>query len=164
MSWFTTKKAFTAGTKAKAAELNENFDQIEDTFNSLFQAGRVQAGGKGTLTSSYSDIPGASVTLTVPQASLLLAVATFDVAVPESTFFTGNLNIDGATGPECILAAPISLGGDRIREAVTQVYFKELAAGSKTVKMVGKRNGADVEIFNAANTGFLYLLVPDPEP
>jgi hypothetical protein len=160
--WYKRAKSFVAKSAAKAADVEGEFDNIEEAFNGLFKAGRVQASGKGTLTGAYSDIPGASADLVVAVPSLLIAVVTFDISAREADTFIGNLNMDGVTGQEAAFAPTSSVSG--IRVPVTQTYFKKLAAGTRTIKMVAKKNGSSPEIFSAANSGFTYLLIPDPEP
>lgn len=71
MSWFTTPKSFAGGTKAKAAEVNEDFAAIAEAFNTLVQGGKITPSGDLSLTTSYQDVPGASKALTVPRSSLL---------------------------------------------------------------------------------------------
>lgn len=159
MSWFKIPKSFTAKTTAKAAEVNENFEEVEDALNELFKSARVQSTGKPTLGASYVEVPGTSKTIEVARASLLIVTATFDVSVSTATF-TGNLEIDEATQTQ---EAVLNAAAGTIRGAVTQTYFKEIAKGSHTVKMVGKKNGS-AEVFDVENTGYTYLVIPDPEP
>jgi hypothetical protein len=166
MSWFSRKKAFEEEADILGVDFEAEFDAISNALNSLFQAGRVAAGGKLVTTNVYQDIPGASKTLVVPQASILLAVATFDFyAGANSTDFYGLLNIDGIAGPPALSTEILGASGNR-RLPITQNYSSKLAAGNRTVKMQAKKNGTEAVVaeLETTNTGFLYLLIPDPEP
>jgi hypothetical protein len=164
-TWFSGLRSFVAGTKAKSEDVNFNFDKVSDALNDLFQVGRVQASGKGTMTTSFSDITGASKSITVDQPSILVAIATFHPTVESNAAFTGTLNIDGVDQTvEAVLSAPSGAGA--AAWPVTATYVKELAEGAHTVKMRGKKSGSgvSVEVFDIDNTGFVYYVIPDPEP
>lgn len=165
MAWISGLRSMVAGQKAKAEDVNFNFDKLEELLNGAFQSGRVSCTSKPALGTSFTDITGASTTLTVARASILVAVATFDVAIENEGLFTGNLNIDGTTYADCTLFGDSGSNSINSRSCVTQGYRAKLAAGSRTVKMVGKKSGAGIvgEIFSTANTGFTYFLYPDPE-
>lgn len=149
MSWFSMPKAAVAHTTAKAADVDANFDAIEDAFNGLFKGDRVSASADLVLFKDpYTDVPGASGAVSPPVPSLLFVWAVFSVTGE----VTGVVNLDGADQPY------EAAGGG---EFVPQVLCLKLNAGAHTVKLRAK---ADAGTVHKTNTGFTYLLVPNPEP
>lgn len=162
-NWISGLRSLVAGQKAKAEDVNFNFDKLQELLNEAFQSGRVQATAKPTLGGVYVDITGASKTLTVPRKSLLVAVATFDVTMENTTDFYGILNVNGVDQTqEAFIHTPGGISTNA-RQTVTQTYTATLEAGSRTVKMRAKKNGGTCEIFDLENTGFSYFLYPHPE-
>lgn len=175
MSWFSIPKVFTAETKAKAAEVNENFDAVETALNGLFKAGRVN-GEALTIGENPArvDVPGSSKTLTLALASLVLihleADIELEVGANEKHSASVVLNVDGvdqATG-----ANAGGQGTSIVVEASAAVsYVLTLAAGSHTLKMRAEHagylvpgGGARAARFSPISLGYSYLVIPNPEP
>jgi hypothetical protein len=166
MTWFDRKHAFVEEADALADDVEAEFEGIAEALNSFVQAGRVQAAkALKPMSSSYQDIQGTSKTLVLERASIVQITAVFDVTVYEGDSFTGTINVDGSADVEtATFVAPDSIATGHIRLPVTQTWCKELSAGSHAIKLVAKRNGSDTYIFDATNTGYTYLVLPDPEP
>lgn len=171
MSWFTTPKVFTAGQKARAADVDENFTAIEEALNDLFQMGSAGASANVTPAQGgpYVDVPGAAATITVPRSSFVLVTTFFDFVEAGSSSggaeCLGALNVDGA-----VQAAVARLEGFanatlwKTAATVGQSYVIPLDVGAHTLKLqVRKENVAPAEC-KKTNTRFTYLVLPDPEP
>jgi hypothetical protein len=168
MSWFSIPQAETAHTKAKAAPLSANFQAIEDAFNGLFKAGKVKSSGDLTLTTSFQDVPDATLSITPAIPSLLIVTATFDFDSPNGQGrqgpFEGELNVDAASQVgEAIYTGGVA-AGDGGRATVAQNWMVTLAAGAHTVKLRAKATPGLSDICRGTHTGFTYLLIPNPSP
>jgi hypothetical protein len=146
MSWFSRKKAFEEEADILGVDFETEFDTIANAFNGLFKGDRVSASSNLLLTGGYKDVPGASVSITPSMSSLLYV---WPVFVTTAGGVTGVVNVDGS---------------DQAYEANTvQALCISLTAGAHTVKLRAKPIFVGAEL-QKTNTGFTYLLVPDPEP
>lgn len=182
MSWFSIPKSFAAKTLAKAAEVDENFEAVEEALNGLFGVDRVSASGDLTCTNSYQDVNGASLAITPPLASKLLCLATFDFEIAAGNKFAGlwgkafgALNVDGsdqaakAVFQHRYLNTTETGNTPVARATVAQGYAVDLIAGAHTVTLrakyeTGEKGENHTVKAIAQGTQFLYLLIPDPEP
>jgi hypothetical protein len=166
MSWFTRAKSFVEKTPAAAADVEAEFDNIADSFNGLFKTGRVSASENLTLTTSYQDVPGASLSITPSVASRLLVWATADVQVGTPTqlslgYAFVKLNVDGADRTEQMLRG--YFGGAAVeRQPLHQDYSITLTAAAHTIKLRSKMENAESATCYGTHTGFTYLLIPEP--
>jgi hypothetical protein len=165
MTSFARNQSFVEDEFIKGPDFEDEFDNIADYLNGLFLAGNLSASSKPTIAPEgpsgtvWTDIPGTSKTISVPRPSLLLAVATFDPSVESNADFSGTLTVDGITHDKAVLVAPSGAGA--ARWSVSQSYAIPIGAGSHTLKLQCNRNGG-AEIFNIANTGYTYLVIPEP--
>lgn len=164
MSWFTRKKSFVAKTPAAAADVEAEFDHIADGFNGLFKPGRVSASGDLTLTTSYQDVPGATLSITPTVASTLLVWATADLEGSTPTEIAVGkaiavLNVDSADRSEQLINGFLSTSAI-LRETVGQSFSISLTAAAHTIKLRAKMEKLTSGKARETNTGFTYLLIP----
>ncbi len=164
MGWFERAKAFVAHTTAKAADVEAEFDNIELALNSMLQMGEEVASGKTAFGNNFADIAGTERTIVVDRPSLLLVDVVLDLDLEAGDFFEGVLVVDGVLQTKRITHSAQTGGGHARGTFAAQTYYVELEPGSYDLKLQGKRNGTDVSIFNAANSGYTFLVVPNPEP
>lgn len=169
MSWFTTPKVFTAGQKAKAADVDENFTAIEEALNGLFKMASVGASGNLTPGGPYQDVPGTSVTVTVARASLALVTTTFDFVMAGSSSggaeCIGALNVDGSN-QAAIARAEGFANATLWKTAATvgQDYVIPLDVGAHTLKLQARKENVGNAECRKTNTRLAYLVLPNPEP
>ena len=164
MSIFQRVKSFVENTEILAEDFEAEFDAIAEAFNGLFKPGRVSASGTLALTTSYQDVPGASLSITpaVPSLLLVLATANLELANPSSAAEAlATLNVDGSDRADKMRLTSIISAG-LAGGTFTQGYDVSLSAAAHTVKMRAKRVNAESGACQEANTGFLYLLIPEP--
>lgn len=166
MSIYDRATALAEEEDIDAAPLEEEFDNIDEAFNGLFRADRVSASGLLTLTTSFADVPGASLSITTAVPSLLLvnAVADFEnlLSAAGEQQSIGVLNVDGTDrGEELISGFPIG-AIQTARETVAQAFCISLTAGAHTIKLRAKCGGTHTSRAHFPGTGFTYLLIPQP--
>lgn len=171
MSWFKTPKIFTAKTTAKAAEVDENFEKIEEAFNGLFTYGVVSASEFiGLSSTSWVGVPGASVALSPTIPSKVLVVANFDFTVNAASGTQaayGSISVDSGEPDShtAILFSKALKIGETVepRATVSQVYVVGLTAGAHTIALRAKGLSAVAGItVNETSTRLLYLMLPEP--
>lgn len=177
MSWFSRIREFVEEEDAKADDLEAELDNIAEALNGQFAGGSAAASEDLTLTGSYQDVPGASVSCALEQAGLVLVTAVFDFNVARTTVgaigavMLGEMNVGGSGQAATAIYAPTTMlvsgtaGG--LRATVAQTWLLSLASGSTTLKLRAKyssvESGCTAKIF-ATHTRFTYLAVADPEP
>lgn len=127
-------------------------------------AGVVSTAENLTLTTSYQDVPGATLEITPAVASILKVTAFFDLDTRENTIAVGSIKVDAKA--EETIAARVSSGisldvsTDLTQRAVTgQVWTVPLTAAAHTVKMRVKREGSGASNCYWVGTRFLYELI-----
>lgn len=133
--------------------------------------GLVQASGDLTLTGSFADVAGATVTFTPSVASYALVWATFDLqavdGVASGSAYVmeayGTLTVDGVAQTKQAELRNLSQGTSAvdadIRGTVSQVYRVALDTTSHTLKLQAKQNLGVSGTCYAVGTQFLYMLV-----
>lgn len=160
MTWFSRKKEFPEEADILGDDFETEFDAIADAFNGLFKADRVAASENWAISEiALSDVPGATLSITPSVASLLLVMAVVSgQATATTTIIEAVVDVDGADQAAKIkFTSPLS---EQVSDS--QVFCIALAAGAHTVKLQAKSNFPAVGV--APYTGFVYLLIPDPEP
>jgi hypothetical protein len=169
MSWFSIPNAFKADTLAKSAQVNENFDKVEEAFNGLFQMDTVAGEGELILlTTNYQDVPGASVTLTPAIPSLVRIDVVFGFVIPGVTLAfgqaLGSIKVDSGSEQDRAAVLEVPEPAFPAGATVPQSYTLSLAAGSHTIKMRAKKGASgNVKVF-PPTCSLSYLMIPDPEP
>lgn len=165
--------AVTAAKVANDAIVNANVassaaitgDKLDTTDGRLKQTvGLVTASSNLSLTGSYSDITGATVTFTPDVACYALVTAVFDLEIDNTNAIqvaTGTLTVDGSAQTRTAVLAQNTNSGSNItpRATVTQVYRVPLTAASHTLKLQAMRTASGSATCYSANTNFLYQLV-----
>lgn len=118
-------------------------------------AGIVAASEDLTLTTSYQDVPGATLEITPAVASKLLVTAVFAFSESSSGGASGTVNFNGEDQAiEARANADVSSASD----TRAQVYSLDLAVEKNTIKLRAKYLGAKGKAL-AGSTRFLYQLV-----
>lgn len=134
---------FTAGQKIRASDLNRACPT------------ELEQGSTGdyTLTTSYGDIPGASITFTTVVANAVVIInAHFDLRVTANNtgYCYGAVAIDGTRHSDQSVQVKQSVedrGGDMLRIKTTVA-----TAGSHTIKLQGKKDNLGTALFAAPTT------------
>lgn len=166
MSLFERVQSFVEGTDADAEAIEAEFDAIAAAFNGLFEVGRISASSDLSLTSSYQDVPGATLSITpsVPSLLLVFAVADLEGSTPTEIAVGKTiavLNVDGSDRSEQLINGFLSTSAI-VRETVSQAFSVSLTAAAHTVKLRAKMEKLTSGKAHQTNTGFLYLLIPEP--
>lgn len=153
MTWYAPNTAWTTGTLVSASELNEIGEDLLDLLRG--RVSTVNGGGTEftTVSTSYVDITGMSVSHTVAQSSAnLLILAAGDMLITGAYVATLAVNV-GGTDYDMGAAASVS--------AYTQLqtYFTRvtgLSAGTYTVKLRLKTSNASGTAYFGANSSATY--------
>lgn len=145
----------------ETAKIKDSAVTVAKLAAGVIQAGRVAATGQLTVGDNYSDIPGASVPITVARASLLIVIMTFDFYHSNGTAFFGALNLGGSVQVP-VAHCTHANGANNERRCLTQTVVASIGAGTVTAKLQAKKNGSTAVVgqFDTANTGFTYIVVP----
>lgn len=146
--------------------------QLDTADGKLIQtAGYVAATSNLSLSSSWADISGASVTFTSVLCKAIihcvfnLECDTGTGAMFENTDIRGRLVVDGTgESKEARLRSydprETGIGAQNIiAGTVSQIYVVSLAASSHTLKLQGYGSSAGTDTCIAAGTGFIYQLI-----
>jgi len=110
--------------------------------------------GSLSLTASYQDVAGATLTFTPDTASTLLVIATFDCNATSAATILGTLLVDGAaqTGTAAFASA---VTGER--GTVSQTWLVNVTAAAHTFKLQAKASTGTGTVLQS-NTSISYLL------
>ena len=135
--------AFTAGQKLRASDLIRACPtELEQGSSSDY-----------TLTTSYVDIPGATITFTTVVANAVVIInAKFDLRITTNNtgYCYGAVSIDGTRHIDQSVQVKQSVedrGGDMLRIKTTLA-----AAGSHTIKLQAKKDNLGAALFAAPTT------------
>lgn len=118
---------------------------------------RATASATLNLTSTITDVTGASVTVTLTRTMNYIAWGVFDgeaVIGSSTTLAIGYLAVDGSQQTEQAIFRALTNGE---RDTVSQVWSGTLAAGSHTLKLQGWSAGSSQFRFNQTHTTLTIL-------
>lgn len=119
--------------------------------------GLVSASADLTLTTSYQDVPGATLEISPAVASSLKVTAIFRFMQHENGTARGTVQVDGVDQEGSAILTPYS--GSTVMEAtVSQVYLLPLTAAVHTIKLRARREAAEGQCFKQGSR-FLYELI-----
>lgn len=127
-----------------------------------FSVGSKSASEDLTLTSSYQDVPGASLEITPTVESKLIVLAAYNFTFTEHVQgfkYYGTLKVD--SGSEQSNVAKLGGNNASFEATVFQPYVLTLSAAKHTINMraKGEVNAAASPKVLKTNTGFVYLLL-----
>jgi hypothetical protein len=154
-----------AGIESGAVEEEKIKDGATTSRKSKLSVGVVSASGSDlTLTTSYQDVPGASLEITPAVASVLLVHAVFDlgfIAGASAVFeAVGTMKVDSDAEQARLAVLTVRLvTTESQRASVAQTYAIPLTAAKHTLKLRAKRGAENGAVCYTANTSFSYLLL-----
>ena len=122
----------------------------------LVTSGRVAATGALTTTSSFTDVPGATVTFTPAVAGFAIVNVTADISVSSGGLVSALLVVDGTPESQEIIGQfPTATA----RGTFAQTYRVSLTAASHTLKVQGKYVAVGGIIYSP-HTTLTYTFIP----
>jgi hypothetical protein len=116
-------------------------------------AGIATATSNLSLTASWQDIPGATITITPTAASKIMVWVTADIDGNTAQNCAVALNVDGSRQSA---QAAVRVTTDRF--TVSQVFLVSLDASEHTIKLQGQNADGSAGTVYSTHTNFLYFL------